>query len=64
MHMLFLGHVKGDIDMVSKWLGRYEILATFGKQANMYLQAVRNLRDIDISLHIHVQQVLGAQGSG
>ena len=44
MHMLFLGHVKSDIDMVSKWLGRYEILVTFGKQANMYLQAVRNLR--------------------
>ena len=44
MHMLFLGHVKSDIDMVSKWLGQYEILATFGKQANMYLQAVRNLR--------------------
>ena len=44
MHMLFLGHVKSDIDMVSKWLGRYEILATFGKQAIMYLQAVRNLR--------------------
>ena len=44
MHMLFLGHVKSDIDMVSKWLRRYEILATFGKQANMYLQAVRNLR--------------------
>ena len=44
MHMLFLGHVKSDIDMVSKWLGHYEILATFGKQANLYLQAVRNLR--------------------
>ena len=44
MYMLLLGHVKGDIDMVSKWLGCYEILATFGKQANMYLQAVRNLR--------------------
>ena len=44
MHMLFLGHVKSDIDMVSKWLARYEILATFGKQANMYLQAVRTLR--------------------
>ena len=44
MHMLFLGHVKSDIDMVSKWLGHYDILATFGKQANMYLQAVRNLR--------------------
>ena len=44
MHMLFLGHVKSDIDMVSKWRGRYGILATFGKQADMYLQAVRNLR--------------------
>ena len=32
------------IYMVSRCLGRYEILATFGKQANMYLQAVRNLR--------------------
>ena len=44
VHMLFLGHVKSDIDMVSNWLGHYEILATFGKQANMYLHAVRNLR--------------------
>ena len=44
MHMLFLGHVKSDIDMVSKWLGHYKILATFGKQANMYLHAVQNLR--------------------
>ena len=44
MHMLFLGHLKSDIDMVSKRVGRYEILATFGKQANMYLQAVRNFR--------------------
>ena len=44
MHLLLLGHVKSDIDMVSKWLGRYEILATFGKQANIYLHTVRNLR--------------------
>ena len=44
MHMLFLGHVKSDIDMVSKWLGHYEILAMFGKQANLYLHAVQNLR--------------------
>ena len=35
---------QSDIDMVSKWLGHYEILATFGKQANMYLHAVRNSR--------------------
>ena len=44
MHMLFLGHVKRDIDMIPKWMGCYEILATFGKQANIYLQAVRTLR--------------------
>ena len=44
MHMLFLGHVKSDIDMVSKWLGHYEILATFGKQANLCLDVVQNLR--------------------
>ena len=44
MHMLFLGHVRSDIDMVSKWLGHYEILAMFGKQENMYIHAVRNLR--------------------
>ena len=44
LHMLFLGHVKSDIDMVSKWLGHYEILARFGKQANLQLHAVRNLR--------------------
>ena len=42
MHMLFLGHVKSDIDMVSKLLGCYEILATFGKQAYMYLQPIQN----------------------
>ena len=44
MHMLFLGHVKSDIDMVSKWLGYYAVLDTLGKQANLYLHAVRNLR--------------------
>ena len=49
MHMLFLVHVKSGMDMVSKWLGCYEILATFGKQANMYLQAVRNLRAFSTS---------------
>ena len=44
MHMLFLVQVKSDIDMVSKWLGHYELLVTFGEEPNMYLQAVRNLR--------------------
>ena len=51
MHTLFLGHVKSDIDMVSTWLGRYEISATFGKQANMYLQTVRNLRANNFAAH-------------
>ena len=64
MHMLFLGHVKSDIDMVSKWLDQYEILATFGKQANMYLHAVCNLRANQFSLPIHFQQAHGTQVSG
>ena len=49
MHMLFLVHVKSDIDMVSKWLGCYETLPTFGKQANLYLHALQNLRAIRFS---------------
>ena len=44
MHMVYLGHVKSDIEMLLKWLNRNEVLATFGKQANIYLSAVRNLR--------------------
>ena len=53
MDMLFLGLVKSDIDMVSKWLGHYEILATFGKQTNLYLYAVQNLRPNRFSLLTH-----------
>ena len=44
MHMVYLGHVKSDIEMLSKWLNRNDVLATFGKQANIYLSAVRNLQ--------------------
>ena len=44
MHMLFLGHVKSNLDMVSKWLGKFDCLATFGKQVNQYLLAIRSLR--------------------
>ena len=44
MHMLFLGHVKSNIEMMSKWLGKYNKLATFGKQANKYLNGIRSLR--------------------
>ena len=40
MHMVYLGHVKSDIEMLLKWLNRNEVLATFGKQANIYLSAV------------------------
>ena len=44
MHMVYLGHVKSDIEMLLKWLNRNEVLTTFGKQANIYLSAVQNLR--------------------
>ena len=44
MHMLFLGHIKSNFEMVSKWLGSYEINATFGKQVNTILTAVQRLR--------------------
>ena len=64
MHLLFLDHVKSDIDMVSKWLGHYEKSATFCKQANMYLHAVRNLRANIFPLPIHFQLAHGAQVSG
>jgi hypothetical protein len=37
MHMLFLGHVNSNYDMIGKWLARHELKGTFGKQANMYL---------------------------
>ena len=40
MHMVFLGHVNSDIEMLLKWLNQNEVLATFGKQANIYLSAV------------------------
>ena len=44
MHMLFLGNAKSNIEMVSSWLGKWNKLATFGKQANRYLLAIRALR--------------------
>ena len=64
MHMLSLAHVKSDIDMVSKWLGHYKILATFGKQANLHLHAVKNLRVNIFSLLTHFRLALGGQVSG
>ena len=44
MHMLFLGHMKSNIEMVSNWLGKFNRLSTFGKEANKYLIAIRSLR--------------------
>ena len=44
MHMLFLGHMKSNIEMISNWLGKFNRLATFGKEVNKYLNAIRSLR--------------------
>ena len=44
MHMLFLGHVKSGFEMASKWMTHYEVNATFGRQANIYLSAIQGLR--------------------
>ena len=44
MHMLFLGHMKSNIEMVSNWLGKFNRLASFGKEANKYLIQIRSLR--------------------
>lgn len=45
MHMLFLGHIKSDYDMTSKFLSNMTFwLRTFGRQANLYLQSIQKLR--------------------
>ena len=44
MHMLFLGHSKSNIEMISKWIGKYNKLALFGKEVNKYLTAIRSTR--------------------
>ena len=44
MHMLFLGHVKSNIEMINKFHAHYKISASFGKQANKYLRDVQALR--------------------
>ena len=44
MHMIFLGHVKSNFDMISEWLSKRGINAVFGKQANVYLELVKKLR--------------------
>ena len=44
MHMIFLGHAKSNLDMISKWFGKFTKLATFGRQANKFLYGIRALR--------------------
>ena len=44
MHMLFLGHVKSNMELFSKWLTINDLLARFGKQVNPMLINVRDLR--------------------
>jgi hypothetical protein len=44
MHMLFLGHVKSNFNMLSKWLNNCSLSSMFGKQVNKYLDAIKKLR--------------------
>jgi hypothetical protein len=44
MHMLFLGHVKSNMELFSKWLSAHEFLAKFGRQVNLSLTCIRDLR--------------------
>lgn len=44
MHMLFLGHVKSNYNMLSKWMQNCQLSTMFGKQANKYLESCKKLR--------------------
>ena len=44
MHMIFLGQVKANFEIISKWLSCYELLTKFGRQANEVLEFVRRMR--------------------
>jgi hypothetical protein len=44
MHMLFLGHVKSNYMMLSKWLNNCSLSSVFGKQANKYFESIKKLR--------------------
>ena len=44
MHTIFLGHVKSNYDLCSKWLSAHELFGTFGKQVNKYLEDIKKLR--------------------
>ena len=43
MHLLGLGHIKSNFEMLSKMMSHFEIKATFGTQANIYLKEVQSL---------------------
>jgi len=43
MHTLSLGQIKSNIEMNLKWMAEFELKATFGKQANVYLTDIRGL---------------------
>ena len=44
MHMLFLGHVKSNMELFSKWLTMNDLLASFGRQVNPMLIFIRDMR--------------------
>ena len=44
MHTMGLGHVKTNFESLSKWLLRFQLNATFGKQVNLYLKSIQALR--------------------
>jgi hypothetical protein len=44
MHMLFLGHVKSNFEMLTVWLSNRSVNAMFGKQANLYFDLVKKMR--------------------
>ena len=43
MHLLGLGHIKSNFEMISKMLSHFEMKATFGAQANIYLKEIQSL---------------------
>jgi hypothetical protein len=44
MHMLFLGHVKSNMELFSKWLTVNDLLTKFGRQVNPMLIFIRDMR--------------------
>jgi hypothetical protein len=59
MHMLFLGHVKSNGDMIAKWMKSHELYTTFGQQAQIYLRAVAKLRLRRFNAHTLATSTLG-----